>query len=170
MNQRVLKNLRKERNKSGHDTLRSKISQKQDGCNIYICIYIYIYIHNIHIYIYIYTYICNHENNVYNVPSLNCLACWALLGHWYQQHGTVHHVFKGMTWHKANVVKAHFFHDYMLYIYMCVCVYIYKFISLSIYLSIFLSIHLPICLYNIYRFLWVLDVCRLPSTFSIPVF
>ena len=155
MNQRVLKNLRKERNKSGHDTLRSKISQKQDGCNIYICIYIYIYIHNIHlyiyiyiyiIYIYIYTYICNHENNVYNVPSLNCLACWALLGHWYQQHGTVHHVFKGMTWHKANVVKAHFFHDYMLYIYMCVCIYIqiYQSIYLSIYLSIYSSAYLSI--------------------------
>ena len=154
MNQRVLKNLRKERNKSGHKWSTTHCVAKSHRSkmdviyiyiyNIYIYIYKYIYIYIIYIiYIYIYIYVYNHENIVYNVPSLNCLACWALFGHWYQQHGTVHHVFKCMTWHKAIVVKAHFFHDYMLYIYiyMCVCVYIYIQIYQSIYLSIYFSIY-----------------------------
>ena len=168
MNQRVLKNLRKERNKSGHDTLRSKISQKQDGCNIYICIYIYIYIHNIHIYIYIHIYV---------IMKTMCTTCLPSIA-WLVEHFLVidtsnmePYIMCSRAWLGTKQTWwKHIFFMTICYIYICVCVYIYKFISLSIYLSIFLSIHLPICLYNIYRFLWVLDVCRLPSTFYIPVF
>ena len=80
----------------------------------YVYIYIYIYIYILYIY-YIYTH-----TYIYSAIYIE-RECLSTLLHWYQQCGTVHHVPRCMSCHKAIVVltgRAHCFHDNICYVHL----------------------------------------------------
>ena len=97
-----------------HDTQSAQISQKQDERNIYVIMKTMCppgYHHN--------GFVATHAlGHMMYAPYITLLALLVehSLVHWYQQCGTVHHVPKCMSCHKAIVVitgRAHCFHDYI---------------------------------------------------------
>ena len=103
-----------------HDTQSAQISQKQDERNIYVIMKTmcppgyhhngFVATHALGHMMYGSTLLVPMNQRVLNKQSKHSLV------HWYQQCGTVHHVPKCMSCHKAIVVitgRAHCFHDYI---------------------------------------------------------
>ena len=117
-----------------HDTQSAQISQKQDERNIYVIMKTmcppgyhhngFVATHALGHMMYGSTLLVPMNQRVLNKQSkerttnitLLALLVEHSLVHWYQQCGTVHHVPKCMSCHKAIVVitgRAHCFHDYI---------------------------------------------------------